>query len=78
MPTLIDVELAPLLGQRSSVGNYTGRLPGCDAKYKPKWEFLPCCYKPSDALEPELARAVPIFGLSGRRRLLAAFGLCWI
>jgi glycosyltransferase involved in cell wall biosynthesis len=66
----IGIDGTPLLGQRSGVGNYTGRLLAAMMETRPSWEFLLYSNKPIDSLEPALAHAKQIYNLSARKRLL--------
>lgn len=63
----IGFDGTPLLGQRSGVGHYTGRLLAHLVKQRPEWEYLLFSNRPFDSLEAELAHALPLtnkFGLS--------------
>ncbi|MBK7895333.1 MAG: glycosyltransferase family 4 protein [Anaerolineaceae bacterium] len=56
----IGFDGTPLLGQRSGVGHYTGRLLAQLVKQYPEWEYLLFSNYPLARLEGELARARPI------------------
>ena len=63
----IGFDGTPLLGQRSGVGHYTGRLLAHLGQQRPEWEYLLFSNRPFDPLEAELARMLPVtdnFGLS--------------
>ncbi|MBK8902035.1 MAG: glycosyltransferase family 4 protein [Anaerolineaceae bacterium] len=63
----IGFDGTPLLGQRSGVGHYTGRLLAHLVQQRPEWEYLLFSNRPFEPLELELARALPLadnFGLS--------------
>lgn len=63
----IGFDGTPLLGQRSGVGHYTGRLLAHLVQQRPEWEYLLFSNRPFDPLEAELAQMLPLadnFGLS--------------
>ena len=63
----IGFDGTPLLGQRSGVGHYTGRLLAHLVQQRPEWEYLLFSNRPIDPLEEELVRTMPVidhFGLS--------------
>ncbi len=63
----IGFDGTPLLGQRSGVGHYTGRLLAHLVKQQPEWEYMLFSNRSLDPLEVELAHALPVaehFGLS--------------
>ena len=63
----IGFDGTPLLGQRSGVGHYTGRLLSHLVQQRPEWDYLLFSNRPFEPLEAELARTMPItnnFGLS--------------
>ena len=63
----IGFDGTPLLGQRSGVGHYTGRLVANLVQQRPEWEYMLFSNRPFGMLETALARAQPVinnFGLS--------------
>lgn len=63
----IGFDGTPLLGQRSGVGHYTGRLLAHLVQQRPEWEYMLFSNRPLDPLEAELTRTLPIadnFGFS--------------
>ena len=63
----IGFDGTPLLGQRSGVGHYTGRLLTHLVQQRPEWEYLLFSNRPFDPLEAELAHTLPVtdnFGFS--------------
>ncbi|MAU00152.1 MAG: glycosyl transferase family 1 [Anaerolineaceae bacterium] len=63
----IGFDGTPLLGQRSGVGHYTGRLLAHLVQQRPEWEYMLFSNRPFEPLEAELARALPLadnFGFS--------------
>jgi glycosyltransferase involved in cell wall biosynthesis len=63
----IGFDGTPLLGQRSGVGHYTGRLLAHLVQQRPEWEYLLFSNRSLDPLEAELAGTLPVmanFGLS--------------
>ncbi|MCA9899664.1 MAG: glycosyltransferase family 4 protein [Anaerolineales bacterium] len=63
----IGFDGTPLLGQRSGVGHYTGRLLAHLVQQQPEWEYWLFSNRPFDSLEAELACTLPMpnnFGLS--------------
>lgn len=69
MDLRIGLDGTPLLGQRSGVGNYTGRLLAALLRENPEWEFLLYSNRPLGALEPPLERAKPVYSRFSSRRL---------
>jgi len=69
MDLRIGFDGTPLLGQRSGVGNYTGRLLAALVRENPAWEFLLYSNRPLGQLEPALGRATPIYSRLSSRRL---------
>ncbi|MEW5989665.1 MAG: glycosyltransferase family 1 protein, partial [Chloroflexota bacterium] len=53
----LGLDGTPLLGQRSGVGNYTGRLLGALMRANPDWQYDLYSNRPLGELEPELAGA---------------------
>lgn len=63
----IGFDGTPLLGQRSGVGHYTGRLLANLVQQRPEWEYLLFSNRSLDPLEAALSRTLPVtthFGLS--------------
>ncbi len=63
----IGFDGTPLLGQRSGVGHYTGRLLAHLVQQRPEWEYMLFSNRPFEPLEAELAQALPLadnFGFS--------------
>ena len=63
----IGFDGTPLLGQRSGVGHYTGRLLAHLVQQRPEWEYMLFSNRPFEPLEAELARTLPMadnFGFS--------------
>lgn len=63
----IGFDGTPLLGQRSGVGHYTGRLLAHLVAHRPAWEYLLFSNRTLQPLERELSRMLPVvdkFGLS--------------
>ncbi len=63
----IGFDGTPLLGQRSGVGHYTGRLLAHLVQQRPEWEYMLFSNRPFEPLEAELARTLPLadnFGFS--------------
>ena len=63
----IGFDGTPLLGQRSGVGHYTGRLLAHLVQQRPEWEYMLFSNRPFEPLETELAHALPLvdnFGFS--------------
>jgi len=63
----IGFDGTPLLGQRSGVGHYTGRLLAYLVQQHPEWEYTLFSNRPFEPLEAELARTLPLvnnFGFS--------------
>lgn len=63
----IGFDGTPLLGQRSGVGHYTGRLLAHLGKQQPAWEYMLFSNRSLHPLETELAHTMPVadnFGLS--------------
>ena len=69
MDLRIGLDGTPLLGQRSGVGNYTGRLLAALIREKPEWEFLLYSNRPLGELEPALNRVTPVYSRFSSRRL---------
>ena len=69
MDLRIGLDGTPLLGQRSGVGNYTGRLLAALLRQNPEWEFLLYSNRPLEKLEPALERATPVYSRFSSRRL---------
>ncbi|MDX1665445.1 MAG: glycosyltransferase, partial [Candidatus Promineifilaceae bacterium] len=57
MKLRIGIDGTPLLGPRSGVGNYTGRLFGALLAANPNWDCLLYSNRSLEPLEPALARA---------------------
>ena len=70
MDLRIGLDGTPLLGQRSGVGNYTGRLLAALMRENPEWEFLLYSNRPLGKLEAALGRATPVYNRISSRRLL--------
>lgn len=70
MDLRIGLDGTPLLGERSGVGNYTGRLLAALLRENPEWEFLLYSNRPLGKLEPALGRARPVYSRFSWRRLL--------
>lgn len=70
MDLRIGLDGTPLLGQRSGVGNYTGRLLAALIQAYPEWEYLLYSNRPLGRLEPALERATPVYSRLSSRRLL--------
>ncbi|MCI0399306.1 MAG: glycosyltransferase family 4 protein [Chloroflexi bacterium] len=62
MGLTIGLDGTPLLGERSGVGYYTGRLLAAMLKVYPEGKFLLYSNRPLGALESDLAGAVPVAG----------------
>ena len=63
----IGFDGTPLLGQRSGVGHYTGRLLAHLVQQRPEWEYMLFSNRPFEPLEAELAHMLPLadnFGFS--------------
>jgi glycosyltransferase involved in cell wall biosynthesis len=58
MSIRIGFDGTPLLGQRTGVGNYTGRLLGALIDLEPGWEYVLYSNRPLGKLEPVLERAI--------------------
>ncbi len=69
MDLRIGLDGTPLLGQRSGVGNYTGRLLAALIRENPEWEFLLYSNRPLEKLEPALRRVTPVYSRFSSRRL---------
>ena len=70
MDLRIGLDGTPLLGKRSGVGNYTGRLLAALLEENGDWEFLLYSNRPLGTLEPPLSQAIPIYNRFSSRRLL--------
>ena len=68
MKLRIGIDGTPLLGPRSGVGNYTGRLFGALLAANPDWECLFYSNRSLAPLEPPLARAQHIYSRFSTRR----------
>lgn len=66
----LGIEATSLLGPRSGVGNYTGRLLAALIEDNPEWEFLLYSNRPLAPLETELARATPVVSRIPWKRLV--------
>ena len=64
----IGIDGTPLLGPRSGVGNYTGRLFGALLAANPDWECLFYSNRSLEPLEPALARAERFYSRLSLRR----------
>jgi glycosyltransferase involved in cell wall biosynthesis len=60
MSVKIGLDATPLLGQRSGVGQYTGRLLEALLDLELGWEYLLYSNRPLDALEPALQKLVQL------------------
>jgi glycosyltransferase involved in cell wall biosynthesis len=58
MSVKVGFDGTPLLGQRSGVGNYTGRLLAALLETNPGWEYRLYSNRPLGQLEPALARTI--------------------
>lgn len=56
----IGIDGTPLLGERSGVGNYTGRLLAALLKTAPQWEYLLFSNRPLNGLEAELQNTTQV------------------
>jgi len=66
----IGFDGTPLLGQRSGVGHYTGRLLAHLVQQRPEWEYMLFSNRPFEPLEAELARTLPLAGNFGFSRFV--------
>ena len=66
----IGIDGTPLLGERSGVGNYTGRLLAALLKLTPQWEYLLFSNRPLNGLETELQNATQVKRYFQRSRWL--------
>jgi glycosyltransferase involved in cell wall biosynthesis len=62
MSITIGLDGTPLLGQRTGVGNYTGRLLEALLDLDSSWEYLLYSNRPLEALEPALQKAAQLPG----------------
>ena len=56
----IGFDGTPLLGQRSGVGHYTGRLLAHLAQHRPEWEYLLFSNRSLQPLEAELSKMLSV------------------
>lgn len=70
MTPRIGIDGTPLLGERSGVGNYTGRLLAALLKMTPRWEYLLFSNRPLNGLETELQGATQVKRYFQRSRWL--------
>jgi glycosyltransferase involved in cell wall biosynthesis len=70
MARTVGIDGTPLLGERSGVGNYTGRLLAALLETNPEWRFLLYSNRPFTALEPGLEGLEQIPGYLPQSRWL--------
>lgn len=70
MSIRIGLDGTPLLGPRSGVGNYTGRLLAALLRHKPDWEYLLYSNRPLEPLEQPLTRATPVYSRVPSKRMI--------
>ncbi len=75
MSVRIGFDGTPLLGQRSGIGNYTGRLLGAIMAHKPGWEYLLYSNRPLEPLEPGLADALRVYSRVRTKRMVWMQGM---
>ncbi len=66
----IGFDGTPLLGQRSGVGHYTGRLLAHLVRQRPEWEYMLFSNRPFETLETALARTQPVINNFGWSRFV--------
>lgn len=70
MSIRIGLDGTPLLGPRSGVGNYTGRLLAAMLRHKPDWEYLLYSNRSLEPLEQSLAQAIPVYSRISSKRMI--------